>query len=458
MMFYKHGSHLRHNMRVSTADATSFGMMVGVGETYLPAFALAIGLGEVTAGLVGSLPLFIGGILQAVSPWILQRGVSEKVWVVGASILQACAFVPLMIAAMAGQMSGWGLMLCASMYWAGGLAGGPAWNSWIDKLIPRPVRANFFAGRSRASQIATASGFLLAGAVLQWSRSGAWEIQAFAFLFAVAWLSRTCSVGMLMSHRTPGNKPLRKLVPLSTATLGSSAAHPPALYQLVSPRDLIIYLALTQGMIQVAGPFFTPYMLKQLNMSYLGFAVMIATMFIAKIVALATWGKFAKRQGAQWLLLIGGAMIVPVPALWILSSSYGWLLVVQALSGIGWAAYELGFFLLLFDSVPIVRRVRLLTIYNVANTTAWCCGAAVGAWILHQLAATPIAYYTLFAISALGRGLVYGFLLTHCGSTVQLLQQRSLQMLRIPLVRRRTASVQTPAEPAPVQMSEDLAA
>jgi MFS family permease len=457
-MFNKHCSHLRHNMRVSTADATSFGMMVGVGETYLPAFALAIGLGEVTAGLVGSLPLLIGGLLQAVSPWILQRGVSEKVWVVSASILQGCAFVPLMFAAMVGQMPGWGLMLCASMYWAGGLAGGPAWNSWIDKLIPKPVRANFFAGRSRAAQLATASGFLLAGALLQWSKSGAWETQAFAILFALAWLARNYSVYMLVRHRTPDSKPLRKLISLPAAVPPTGMLQSPAGLRVVSPRTLIMYLALTQGMIQVSGPFYTPYMLKHLDMSYLGFAVLIATMFTAKIVALASWGQFAKRQGAQWLLMIGGALIIPAPALWILSSNYAWLMMVQTLSGIGWAAYELGFFLLLFDSVPIVRRVRLLTIYNLANTTAWCGGAAVGAWILYQLAATPSAYYTLFALSAIGRGLAYCFLLTHCGSAAYLLRQRSLSMLRIPLVRRRTASVQTPIESPTIQLSEELAA
>jgi MFS family permease len=455
MMFQKKRSQLRHNMRASTADATSFGVMVGVGETYLPAFALAVGLGEVTAGLVGSLPLFVGGLLQAVSPWMLQRGVSEKFWVVGASVLQGCAFVPLMVAALIGEMSAVALIVCASMYWAGGLAGGPAWNSWIDKLIPRPVRANFFAGRSRAAQIATACSFLAAGALLQWSRAGSWETQAFAVLFAVAWLSRTCSVCMLVSHQSPSPNPLRRLVPLSTNAAPALEAAP---RPIVSPGNLVFYLAITQGMIQVSGPFYTPYMLKHLEMSYLGFATLIATMFVAKIVALASWGRFAKRQGAQWLLLIGGAMIVPAPALWILSSDYTWLLMVQVLSGVGWAAYELGFFLLLFDSVPIVRRVRMLTIYNLANTSAWCCGAAVGAFLLHQMQASQAGYFVLFAVSAVGRGLAYGFLLTHCGISARALQQKSLQMLRMPIARRRTPSVQTPAETTPTAASEDLAA
>lgn len=444
-------------MRVSTADATSFGIMVGVGETYLPAFALAVGMGEIVAGLVGSVPLLMGGLLQAVSPWILRRGVSEKVWVVSASVLQGCAFIPLVVAAFAGSMSVLGLMLCASLYWAGGLAGGPAWNSWIDKLIPKPVRANYFACRSRAAQIATACGFLGAGGLLQWSRHGGWETQAFAILFALAWLARTYSVCMLAIHRAPDPKPLRRLVALPAKVAVAAPALPALASNIVSPRNLILYLVLVQGMVQVSGPFYAPYMLKHLSMSYMGFAILIATMFVAKITALATWGNFAKRFGAQRLLLIGGAMIVPAPALWIISSNYGWLMAVQVISGIGWAAYELGFFLLLFDSVPIVRRVRMLTTYNLANTSAWCCGAAVGGLLLYWLGASDFGYYTLFAVSAAGRGLAYLFLLTHCGPTTAAIQQAGFRWLKFSSVARRTAVTQPSAEPAK-RSSEELAA
>jgi len=457
-MSQNHCSNLRHNMRVSTADATSFGIMVGVGETYLPAFALAIGMGEIVAGLVGSVPLLMGGLLQAISPWILRRGVSEKIWVVSASVLQAFAFIPLMAAAIAGEMSIVALMLCASLYWAGGLAGGPAWNSWIDKLIPKPVRANYFACRSRAAQIATACGFLGAGALLQWSRSSDWEIQAFAALFALAWLARTYSVCMLAMHRAPLAKPLRRLVALPAKVPTSVPVLPALPLNIVSPRNLILYLVLVQGMVQVSGPFYAPYMLKHLSMSYMGFAILIATMFVAKIVALATWGNFAKRFGAQKLLMVGGALIVPAPALWIVTSNYAWLMVVQALSGIGWAAYELGFFLLLFDSVPIVRRVRMLTIYNLANTSAWCCGAAVGGLLLYRLDATDFGYYSLFAISAAGRGLAYLFLLTHCGQTSTAIHQAGRRLLRFSTVGRRTAATQSVVEPSKRSSNEELAA
>jgi hypothetical protein len=42
--------------------------MVGFGETYPPAFVLAVGLGEIMAGLIASVPLLAGGLMQLASP------------------------------------------------------------------------------------------------------------------------------------------------------------------------------------------------------------------------------------------------------------------------------------------------------------------------------------------------------------------------------------------------------
>jgi hypothetical protein len=128
---------------------------------------------------------------------------------------------------------------------------------------------------------------------------------------------------------------------------------------------------------------------------------------------------------------------------------------VQALSGFAWAAYELGFFLMLFESVPIARRVRLLTIYNVANTSAWCCGAMVGGTVLGFIGPSPTAYYCLFAISTCGRALAFVFLLTCCRGASAQIQQHGLRLLRFSVKTEPEVSA-TPS-PARTQRS-DLAA
>src|SRR5580704_18451386 len=95
---------LRRDLRSSLGDAAGSGLMVGTGETYLPAFVLAAGLGEVLAGLIASLPQLAGGIMQLVAPHGVRLVQSHRKWVVTCATVQTLAFVPLAIAAGHGGM------------------------------------------------------------------------------------------------------------------------------------------------------------------------------------------------------------------------------------------------------------------------------------------------------------------------------------------------------------------
>ena len=55
---------LRSNLRHSWIDGLLFSGMVGVGETYLPAFVLASGHGELASGLVATVPMLTGALLS----------------------------------------------------------------------------------------------------------------------------------------------------------------------------------------------------------------------------------------------------------------------------------------------------------------------------------------------------------------------------------------------------------
>lgn len=437
---------LTRNLKVSTADAATFGVMVGIGETFLPAFALAVGLGEVMAGLISSVPLLAGGLIQLATPWVLNRFNHRQAWVVAASTLQALAFVPLIIAACVGSISGWGLLLIASVYWAGGLAGGPAWNSWIEQLVPRTVRAGYFAKRTRATQIATLCGFVGGGLLLQYGRGAGWVTAAFAVLFLVAFLFRMISVVMLAAHKTPPAKPAVS-APLPAAAEAANT---------LNGRHLLIYLVMVQGVVQISGPFFTPFMLKKLEMSYIVFTLLVAVAFTAKIISLAAWGQVAKNRGAAWLLTFGAFAIVPLSSLWTVSQALTWLIFIQAISGCMWAAYELGFFLLFFEALPQSQRVKMLTYYNFANTASWCLGATIGAAVLNAFGASIQGYFALFYLSSLGRCAALVYLLWHRPVVIAKVTTIGLRVLGL---RPNGASLESPilaSIPEPMTLTENL--
>ena len=386
---------LRKDLIAGHAEGAAFGGMVGLGEAYLPAFVLAVGLGEITAGLVASVPLLAGGLMQTISPVAIRRLASYKRWVLICAFVQAVSFVPMIIAAARGRVSATGILIVAAVYWASGLATGPAWNTWMGALVPRGVRARFFAHRTRASQLAVLVGFVVGGCLLQLADDYGAARLAFLGLFVAAGTCRLLSLALLAVQREP-------------TLLRENMERIPTREILLRMREtgvrrLLLYLIVVQGAVQLAGPFFTPFMFEKLRLSYGGYVALIATAFMTKVAVLPALGGVAHRLGALRLLWIGGIGIAPLSAMWIFSSHFGWLLFVQAFAGVTWGAYELGFFLLFFDSIPDDERTGILTFYNLGNTAAWVLGSAIGGLLLYSLGTSRFGYLLLFGISSLGR-------------------------------------------------------
>ncbi|MFM9965197.1 MAG: MFS transporter [Planctomycetaceae bacterium] len=396
---------LTHNLRVSQWDAASFGVMVGLGETYLALFVLMVGLSEVMSGLVVSVPVLLGGALQMISPWAVTRLKSHKRWVLCCSLLQAASFMPLIVAAIVGYIPAWAALVVASLYWAGGLGTGPAWNVWIGTLVPRSIRAHFFAKRTRLQQATVLAGFLGGGFALQAGKRYDLSLgdrhdttlMVFAVLFTIAFLCRIASAAFLALQTEPEPLPPdRERVPVLEQLRR---------YRHSSGGRLLLYIVVVQFGVWITGPYFAPYMTRKLHFSYVDYSVLIAFSFVFKILALPLCGRLAKRWGARRLLTIGGIGIVPLAGMWSVSDNYAWLCVTQVIAGLSWAAYELAFFLLFFESIPAKERVSVLTLFNLLNSLALAAGAMIGGFILHYAGETPAAYHALFTISSAWRAL-----------------------------------------------------
>lgn len=401
---------LTHNLRVSQADAAAFGVMVGLGETYLPLFVLTVGLSEVMSGLVVSVPVLLGGALQMVSPWSVGVLKSHKRWVVCCAMFQAISFAPLIGAAIVGYISPWAALAVASLYWAGGLGTGPAWNVWIGTLVPRSIRAHFFAKRTRLQQFTVLAGFLGGGFALQFGKqldaaSGDGNsnvLVVFGILFAISCVCRVLSASFLAAQHEPQPLPLdRRRVPVLEQLRR---------YRHSAGGRLLFYIVVVQFGVWITGPYFAPYMREKLNFSYVDYAVLIAFSFVFKIMALPMCGRLAKRWGARRLLTLGGIGIVPLAVMWDFSDNYAWLCVTQITAGVCWAAYELAFFLLFFESIPADERVSVLTLFNLLNSAALAAGALLGGVILHFAHEAAWAYQALFAISSAWRAIALVFL------------------------------------------------
>ena len=369
--------------------------MVGVGETYISAFALALGAGPVVTGFLATAPILAGACLQLVSPFAARRLGNLRRWVVLCACLQAATFVPLALGALRGRLPLVVLFASTALYWAAGMGANPAWNTWVGTLVPRSVRYRYFARRTLFHQLAILLAIVAGGSLLQLGAARGAPLRLFAVLFGVAILARSISARLLASYSDPprGWPALRTVSPREFVR---------RLTQRHEGR-LLLFLLLTQCSVMIASPFFTPYMLEGLHFGYGQYMMLLATSFIAKVVMLPRFGRLAKHWSVTRVLTLGTVGIAPLPALWLVSNSFYYLLAVQILSGAVWAAYELAVILLQMELIGEEERTSVLSYFNLANALAQVTGTLLGGTLLSRLGATAPAYAALFAVSAVAR-------------------------------------------------------
>jgi len=145
---------LRTNLRASVADGASYSVMVALGETNFQLFAVALAAGETLVGLVATVPMMLGAVLQLCTPWALKVTKNFQGWIVGTAVLQAASLLILPFAVLLqGNAAIACVLLAATLYWCGVLACAPAWNTWIEGILPLSIRTRYLASRARVSQV-----------------------------------------------------------------------------------------------------------------------------------------------------------------------------------------------------------------------------------------------------------------------------------------------------------------
>jgi predicted MFS family arabinose efflux permease len=281
------------------------------------------------------------------------------------------------------------------------MATGPAWNTWVTQIVPRPIRSRFFAARSRWSQVAVLAGLLAGGLALEAGSGAERPLAIFGALFGTALLARAVSSRFLASQSEPGAAPPEPLQ-LSPAAFW-------AVFRDPAHGRLLVYMMWVQLAVQISAPYFTPFMLGPLKLSYAEYAVLIGIPFVARIVALPALGSLAHRSGSRRVLWIASLGIVPLPSLWLVSQRFVWLMAVQVGSGIAWGAYELATLLVFFDHIDERERTSVLSLFNVAAALAVVIGAGCGSLLFRWLGPELPGYAVLFLVSSSLRiaGLVY---------------------------------------------------
>lgn len=388
----------RKNLLYSYLDGIFFSLMVGLGESYFSAYSLELGHSEIFAGLIGTIPLFFGGLLQLFSPWGVRLLGSYKRFVCFSAFSQGLMFIPLLYSAIRKEMSFPWLLVIITAYWVFAFSTGPSWNAWLNQLIPKKVRAKFFSKRNLYMYMATFFGLITSGLMLQHTK-GTDRFPTFALIFGLCFLARVGSSFFLSKQSsTPQSK--LSLSPLSFSSIRAKMRKDEI-------GKIILFILWFRFAVYLSAPFFVPYMLKKLEMSYLVFMLIISSSSIGKMLIMRVLSHRLVNFKLNKILHAAAFGICFIPAAWLLSDNFTYLFIVEIFSGIFWGLLDYALFLLMFNGIPRADQPSVLSLYNFLNVISILAGSLLGSLFFKFTPDFTTPYIFIFLISSLARYMVF---------------------------------------------------
>lgn len=194
------------------------------------------------------------------------------------------------------------------LYFALGSVSGCAFNSWMRDFVPEKIMGAYF-GRRMAVSIALGAVVSLAAGfwidfVKQSSLSLAW---AYSSLFMVG--PAVGLIGAVYLSRIPEPK-------MQTAETTSILAILRRPFANRNFRKLLIFMGTWNFAVNLAGPFFTVYMLKRLDLDMVWIVGLAVLSQLANVLFLRLWGRLSDRFTNKSVLTVSGPLFMVSIILW----------------------------------------------------------------------------------------------------------------------------------------------
>ncbi len=414
MQRFSKSPEIDKSLRHSLKDSAAFAAMAGFGETYISAFGLFLQATTAQIGLLASAPPLLASVAQLLSAWLGNlTGRRRRIILAGAS-LQAVMWPPLLVLPIIFPEQAIPLLiLCSILSLVGANLAAPQWSSLMVELVSERRRGEFFGVRTRITTAVTFCSLIFGGMILNYTAELNQTLTGFAIVFTAAAIARFVSVYHLARMIDP---------PVNTteSELRLDREWFKRLYHSNAAR-FSIFFALMQLGVAVSSPYFTVFMLRDLQFSYLEFTVIIGTAVLAQFLTMARWGRISDVFGNRRIIMAAGTLIVTLPLLWMVSSNFWYLLVVQTVSGFAWAGYSLAASNFLYDLMTPRHLASYMAAHNVLAGVGLFLGAAAGGYlgsvtpVQIELAGASYSWisplWSVFVVSSLLRGLVMLFLI-----------------------------------------------
>jgi MFS family permease len=332
----------------SQREAVASSTMTSTCDNFITAFALHLGAGAVQMGFLIAFPQLFGSIMQMVSVWLGSLLTRRRI-VLFTAILQTGLMLCLaLVALLRNPDVVQTLIMLVMLYHAASNLIQPQWRAWMGSIVPQKQRGAFFAQRTRLTMATSLGIFLGGGLFLSLTERLGYVGAGFFLLFLAAAAGRGASCYYLWKMHDPEPQPVlpEANVFFTTLRIVAQSLHDNTF------RNYSFFVAGMQGMVAISAPFFTVYMLDELEFSYFEYALSLMASIATQFFMLRWWGKVSDKHGNRLVMLLCSTAIPVVPTLWLFGDSFYYILFVQMMSGLAWSGFTLTTANYLYDIRP----------------------------------------------------------------------------------------------------------
>ena len=387
---------VRSSLRYSLLDGAAFSLMLGSAESYFQAFAVFLKATVSQVGIVYTVPMFVATLIQLHGSSLLRWIRSRKNLTVLTGALRSLLFVPLILVYYMGVARVWVLLGLICMYFALNYLPIPAWTSWMRDLVDENRRGAYFSRRNRLSNLVALLGIVFAGLILEYFKVR--PFLGFTLIFSVALAG---SIGSTIFLSLKYDVPYTETPPDREGFFRFSLRMFRSNYGRFVLYNFSLYLA-----VFFSGPFFVPYMLKDLGFSYFQFMIATSIVVLLKFVTLTLWGELADRYGNKKILVLSSLLIAVLPLLWIVSPAFWWICLIQALGGLIWSGFDISALNFAYDVLPAEKVTRHTSYLIFYRGLAIFIGGLIGGLLIHHFSLLGSKYYGNFLLSGVLRILI----------------------------------------------------
>jgi len=334
------------------------------GGAFLVAMALLMGASNFQIGLLAALSTFTN-LFQLISIWLVQRFNNRRAIVVVCSFLARSPLIVIgIIPSINSSVSLDILIVCLFFYYLFGSIAGPSWNSWMKDLVPEKSLGAYFSKRTRLMQTLNVILGILLALLLDYIKqhNPTYQLPAYTIMFV--------SAGFLG---------IGGAIILSRAPEPQSFIQKENIFKMLGKplkdKNFLRLLVFNSGWVfalNLATPFFTVFLMKDLNypISYIIAFGIISQ--LCSIFAIQTWGSFADKYSNKTIISIGAPLYILCIIAWcfvgIFSQLYAnvsLLILIYIFTGISTAGIDLSLTNIGLKLAPREESIVYLSTKNI---------------------------------------------------------------------------------------------